>query len=52
MKKLKLILEQTQRKLNHDNEIIQAENVRLKARQDAERIKCKADIADELKLNL
>ena len=52
------LIEQAQRKFYHDNEILEAENARLKARmvmilkarQDAKRIKCKADVADELKL--
>ena len=70
------LIEQTQRNLDHDDEIVEIENARLKPRtdnkaevarlkdrtdnepeaarlkalQDAERIKHKADIADNLKL--
>ena len=45
--KMDTLTEQTQRKLDHDNEIIEEENAGLKARQDAERKKCKADFADK-----
>ena len=55
------LIEQAQRKLDHNNEIIEAENARLKARMDneavllkaqhdTERIKPKADVADESRL--
>ena len=59
------LIEQTQHKLDHDDEQIEIENVAarlkectdndneaalIKAQQDAERLKCKADVADNLKL--